>query len=109
MGSFEISKQRKKDFFRNLLFYAAGATDAVAIGCDKSDNLAVDTFCRNSIHFGATLRSSSGRFIVNAATTGSFLTSIIRCKFVPTPLIARHRTSFHMAAFAIALLSKRLK
>ena len=49
--------------------HAAAETDAVTIGCDTSDNLVVDTLCPDSIHFGATFRSSSGRFIVNAATT----------------------------------------
>src|SRR5262249_55929090 len=49
--------------------YAAAQADAVTIGCDASISLPADTLCPDSIHFGATFRSSSGRFIVNAATT----------------------------------------
>src|SRR5262249_33071753 len=45
--------------------------NAATIGCDTSFNLVADTFCTDSIDFGAASRSSSGRFIVNAA--------IIRC------------------------------
>jgi hypothetical protein len=52
-------------------FTAAAQTDAVTIGCDASVSLAADTLCLDSIHFGATFRSSSGRFIVNTATTRS--------------------------------------
>src|SRR5262249_46239612 len=43
-------------------------TSAPAIGCEASASLAGLTACFASIHFGAASRSSSGRFIVNAAT-----------------------------------------
>src|SRR5258705_9603729 len=36
---------------------------------EASSSFAADTFCLDSIHLGATSRSSSGRFIANAATT----------------------------------------
>lgn len=49
--------------------HAASAADASSIGCDKSFNLLLDTLCPDSIHLGAAFRSSSGRFIVNAAVS----------------------------------------
>ena len=47
----------------------AAEIDAVRIRSDTSFNLVDDNRCPDSIHCGATFRSSSGRFIANAATT----------------------------------------
>src|ERR1700745_1609805 len=47
--------------------HAQAEPDAM-IGGDASRSFDADTFCPASIHLGAVSRSSSGRFIVNAAT-----------------------------------------
>src|SRR5262245_38313299 len=51
--------------------HAAAEGDDARIGWDASANLVDNTLWRDSIHWGATFRSSSGRFMVNAATTCS--------------------------------------
>src|SRR5258708_7029856 len=42
---------------------------AVTKEVDASSSFSADTVCRDSIHLRAASRSSSGRFMVNAATT----------------------------------------
>src|SRR5689334_2985849 len=49
--------------------YSHDYSTADEMGSDVSSSLAAETACLASIHFGAASRSSSGRFMVNAATT----------------------------------------
>ena len=52
-------------------FGCYGYPKACEIDWESSSSFPADTACRASIHFGAASRSSSGRFIVKAATTVS--------------------------------------
>jgi hypothetical protein len=60
---------RERDRFSGPLPDGYGSVSAARIGFEASASFSADTTCLASIHFGATSRSSSGRFMVKAATT----------------------------------------